>query len=78
MSLYDWIPVGAEVQPRTPDGLLTGVRIPYDRVTAERVIAKGEPKGTPYDDFGAHIRWRHANAMLIWHDRDRLIDQARD
>ncbi|MES2155877.1 MAG: hypothetical protein V4510_12150 [bacterium] len=78
VALNDWLPATMRAEPRAADTRLTGVRIPYDRETCLRVIAKGEPKGSTYEDFGAVLRWKHATAMLVYWDRDRLIDDARD
>ena len=73
MSLEDWLPPTLAPAPRTADSRLTGVRIPYDYATASRVVARGD--GGTWD---ARLRYRHAEDVVIWHDRDRLIDEARD
>lgn len=78
-QLAQWVPQHLASEPRTDDSRLTGVRIPYDYATASRIYAKGEPDARAcWPDIGALLRYRHAEDVVIWHDRNRLIDDARD
>lgn len=84
MSLADtlaaWLPPSMASEPRTPDSRLTGIRLPYDIATARRIYERGPPEPTRHlwRDFSRSVCYRHAEAVVIAHDRDRLISTARD